>query len=515
MMKTTLFRSLFTVSAFTFISRVFGLIRDIVFASIFGATLYMDAFSVAFRIPNLFRRFFGEGAFNQAFVPVFSEYRVQKTHKELTLFLGEVSGTLGSILLLITVATVLFSPLVVVLFASGFLSDPYLFEVTNHLLKWMLPYLFFICLSAMYSSSLNALNHFSIPAAVPIVLNLCLITGALSSFYFKEPIYALGYAVFIAGILQMGVLIYAVYQKNLLTKPRVAFRSSGVKKVMLLMVPAIIGSSSSQINILINTQLASRLETGSITWLYYSDRLVEFAIGTFAVALGTVVLPRLSELNAQKDFKTLGETIDWGIMLALIIGIPAAIGLVLLAEPLLALLFMRGAFTQHDVVMAAKSLIAYALSIPAFFLIRVLAPVFFARQDTRTPVKYSLIAIATNIICQFILVGHLFHAGLALSSAIAAWVNAGLLLLGLQSKKIHIFEKRILTYLLLLLPANLFLLFFLGWVRSYHHFWVESVLSIRFLMMILTIGVSIIGYFFLIQRSGIKLKHLRDPGEFF
>lgn len=513
-MKKSLFRSLFTVSAFTFLSRIMGLVRDIVFASFFGASLYMDAFSVAFRIPNLFRRFFGEGAFNQAFVPVFSEYRIKKERAELKLFLAEISGTLGIVLLLIAVVGVLASPLVVMLFASGFMSDAYVFEITNNLLKWMLPYLFFICMTAMYSSTLNALDKFAVPAGVPILLNICLIGGAFLSSLADEPIYVLGYAVFLAGIVQLLTVFYAVYREGLIARPRVAFKSKGVRTVMFLMIPAIIGSSSSQINILINTQLASRLETGSITWLYYSDRLVEFAIGTFAVALGTVVLPRLSQLNAKEDYKSLGQTIDWGLTLALVIGLPATIALVILAEPLLALLFMRGAFTVNDVMMASRSLVTYALSIPAFFLIRVLAPVFFSRQDTKTPVKYSLIAIATNIVLQFILVEHLQHAGLALSSAIAAWVNAGLLMMGIVSQGIHNFSGLMRFRSLAILPANLLLIAGLMWVGSFSTFWFEAGLLMRFSVMMSVVVVAVVGYFALIHLSGLKLQTLKEPDRF-
>lgn len=510
-MKSSLFRSLFTVSGFTFLSRIMGLVRDIVFASYFGAGAAMDAFSVAFRIPNLFRRFFGEGAFNQAFVPIFSEYRLEKSVDELKRFLAEVSGTLGLVLLLITIVGVLFSSEMVVLFASGFVHDSEKFALTQDLLRLMLPYLFFICMTAMYSSVLNALNKFAIPAAIPILLNIFLIAGALLSHYFGEPIMALGYAVFLGGVVQMVALFYAVKREGLITMPRIRFSSPGVKRVMFLMVPAIIGSSSSQINILINTQLASRLETGSITWLYYSDRLVEFAIGTFAVALGTVILPRLSELQTKGDTENLGKTIDWGIQLSLIIGVPAMIGLIFLAEPLLALLFMRGEFYEADVMMAARSLVTYSLSIPAFFIIRILAPVYFARQNTKTPMYFSLIAIAVNICLQFILVEYYQHAGLALSSSIAAWVNALLLAGGLVVMNIHHFNALFTKRILALLPANGVLVLILLWMQSFKPFWFEGAFILKMPIMIVAIVAAIILYFGVLHLSGFSLARLKGP----
>lgn len=510
-MKPSLFRSLFTVSGFTFISRVMGLVRDIVFASIFGATAAMDAFSVAFRIPNLFRRFFGEGAFNQAFVPVFSEVRLERSKDELKRFLAEISGSLGLILLLITIVGMIFSQEMVVIFASGFVHDSAKFALTQDLLRLMLPYLFFICMTAMYSSVLNALNKFAIPAAIPVLLNVFLIGGAFMSVFFAEPILVLGYAVFMAGVCQMLILFWAVKRQGLTMMPSINFKSADVKRVMLLMVPALIGSSSSQINILINTQLASRLETGSITWLYYSDRLVEFAIGTFAVALGTVILPRLSELNTKGDTENLGKTIDWGIQLSLIIGIPAMLGLIFLAEPLLAVLFMRGEFYETDVMMAAKSLVTYSLSIPAFFIIRILAPVYFARQNTKTPMYFSLVAIGVNILLQFILVRYYQHAGLALSSSIAAWVNALLLAMGLVVMHIHHFNALFTRRILALVPANGVLILILYWMQSFDSFWFDGAFVLKMPALIVSIIAVVILYFGILHISGYSLARLKGP----
>lgn len=508
--KRGLLGSLFTISALTLVSRILGLIRDMVFASFFGATAMMDAFNVAFRIPNLFRRFFGEGAFNQSFVPVFSEY-YEKKRELLPLFIAEVSGSLGIVLLMITALGMLFAPELVLVFASGFKSDPEKFALTAELVRIMIPYVFLICMLAMYSSVLNSLERFALPALLPSLLNIALIVGAFLSVQFLDiPILGLGYAVIIAGVLQCLIIMRSVKQQNLLTHaPKVAFGAPGVKQVIVLMVPALIGSSSSQINILINTQLASRLETGSVTWLYYSDRLVEFALGTVAVALGTVVLPKLSRLSATNDREGFEKTVNWGMRLALVLGIPSSVGLILLAEPLLALLFMRGAFTYQDVLMSANSLVTYGISIAAYFLIKILAPVYYARQDTKTPLKFGLVSIVVNIVLQFILVKYYAHAGLALSTAIAAWVNAALLMIGLHHLGVYRFGYLLRGKLWVVIPANILLGLFLYWVSHYQSFWIDSSLWLRLIALMGTIGISVVGYFLSLHLLGFSLRQFK------
>ena len=508
--KKGLLGSLFTISALTLVSRILGLIRDMVFASYFGATAMMDAFNVAFRIPNLFRRFFGEGAFNQSFVPVFSEY-YEKKRDQLPLFIAEVSGSLGIVLLGITILGIFFAPELVLVFASGFKSDPEKFALTADLVRIMIPYVFLICMLAMYSSVLNSLDRFALPALLPSLLNIAMIIGAFLSVQFLQvPILGLGYAVLIAGVIQCFIVMYSVRQQRLLTHvPKVAFGAPGVKQVIVLMVPALIGSSSSQINILINTQLASRLETGSVTWLYYSDRLVEFALGTVAVALGTVVLPKLSRLSATNDQEGFEKTVNWGIRLALVLGIPSSVGLILLAEPLLALLFMRGAFTYNDVLMSAKSLITYGTSIAAYFLIKILAPVYYSRQDTKTPLKFGLVSIAVNIVLQFILVKYYAHAGLALSTSIAAWVNALLLMFGLHYLGIYRLGRLMTGKLWVVIPANILLAGFLYWASQYSDFWIHSSLWLRLCGLMGVVIVSVIGYFACLHLLGFSLKQFR------
>lgn len=510
-MKKSLLRSTITVGSLTFLSRIFGLIRDITFASFFGASAAMDAFSVAFRIPNLFRRFLGEGALNQAFVPVFSEYRVKHSMDDLRLFLSQISGTLGIVLLGLTILGMLFAPQIVMMFAAGFKADPIKFELTVELVRVMFPYVFFICLAALMAGILNSLNLFALSTITMMILNICMITAAYLSQFFANPLIIVGYGVLVAGFLQLLIPYCVVWNRGMMSRPKIAFGSAGVRRVMTLMVPALIGSSSAQINMLINTQLASRLPTGSVTWLYYSDRLTEFVLGTVAVAMGTVLLPRLSKLHAETDHKTFGYTVDWGIRLAFIIGIPSTIGLMMMARPLLSVLFMHGHFSEFDVDMSARSLIACAFSILAYFVLRVLAPVYYARQDTKTPVKFGLISIAVNVCLQFILVRYYAHAGLALSSAIAAWVNAILLIVGLWRADIYkvtgIFNREFLA----LIPANVLLIIFLSQVIGWDDFWIHG----RFIMRLTALLGVVLGavclYFFALHFSGFHLRRLKSP----
>ncbi len=513
MKRKSLVGSTLVVSLYTFISRILGLGRDIVLANFFGAGVAMDAFSVAFRIPNLFRRLFGEGAFNQAFVPVFSEYKTQQP-ENLKQFTAEVSGMLILTLGVLTLLGIVFAPQMVILFASGFKADPEKFTLSVLLLRLMFPYVFFICLTAMLGSVLNTYQRFAIPAFTPALLNICIMTLAFLSHYFSPPIMAIAVAVLIAGILQALLPFWQVYRLGLVSWPRINWRSKGVNRVIILMVPALIGSSSSQINLLINTQLASRLPTGSVTWLYYSDRLVEFALGTIAVALGTVVLPRLSLLHAETKREAYGATINWSMTIALVIGLPSSIALMMLAEPLLALLFVHGAFTPHDAIQAARSQVTYSTGILAFFIIKILAPVYYSRQDTKTPVKYALYAIALNIVLQLILSRYFAHAGLALSSALAAWLNAILLMVGLQRQGIHNFYSLLQFRLWAVFPANISLVALLYSVTAWSDFWWQGEFFLRLLAMLTLTLTGIVMYFMVLHCAGLRLGHLKRVENF-
>jgi putative peptidoglycan lipid II flippase len=437
-MSKALLKSTGIVSGMTSLSRVTGFMRDVVYAQMFGAGAGTDAFFVAFRIPNFLRRLFAEGAFSLAFVPVFAEYQTQHSRKELEELVDRVAGTLGAILLLITAAGVVAAPVLILLFAPGFTADAEKYALTVEMLRITFPYLLFISLTAFAGGILNSCGRFAIPAVTPVLLNLTMIAAALwLAPRMEQPVVGLAWGVFIAGILQLGFQIPFLWRVKLLPRPRWGWAARGVQKILKLMVPAIFGSSVMQVNLLIDTVVASFLISGSVSWLYYSDRLVEFPLGIFGVALGTVILPRLSRQHASAEVAGFSRTLDWALRWALLIGFPASVALILLAGPLLSALFQYGAFTAHDVAMASRSLMAFAFGLVAFMLIKVLAPGFYARQDTRSPVKYGVIAMVANTVLVLILVWPLAHVGLALATSLAAFLNAGLLFVNLRRREIY------------------------------------------------------------------------------
>ncbi|MDQ5909401.1 MAG: putative peptidoglycan lipid flippase [Pseudomonadota bacterium] len=455
-MSKALLKSTGVVSAMTSLSRVTGFIRDMIYAQMFGAGAGTDAFFVAFRIPNFLRRLFAEGAFSQAFVPVFSEYQTQHSPEALKELVDQVTGTLGLILFIITAIGVLAAPLLIFIFAPGFTADAGKYALTVDMLRITFPYLLFISLTALAGGILNSCGKFAIPAVTPVLLNLTMIAAALwLAPRMDKPVMGLAWGVFIAGIIQLSFQIPFLRQVKLLPRPRWGWAAQGVQKVLKLMLPAVFGSSVAQVNLLIDTLVASFLISGSVSWLYYSDRLVEFPLGIFGVALGTVILPRLSRQHANAATEDFSRTLDWALRWALLIGAPATVALILLAGPLLAALFQYGEFDARDVEMSARSLMAFALGLTAFMLIKVLAPGFYARQDTRSPVKYGLIAMGVNTALVLMLVWPLAHAGLALATSLAAFLNAGLLLFNLRRRDIYQPQPGWTTFLLQLAVANL------------------------------------------------------------
>jgi putative peptidoglycan lipid II flippase len=432
-----LVKSTLSAGSMTLISRVSGLLRDVVLATSFGASLAADAFYVAFRIPNFFRRIFAEGAFSQSFVPVLSEYRNRTDVAAIRLFISHMSAALGLILLLVVLLGVLASSGIVTVLAPGFLDEPEKFALTVSMLQLCFPYLLFISLVAMSGGVMNAYHHFTVPAFTPVLLNLCMIAAALLLAPLMDgSAIALAWGVLLAGFVQLFFQFPKLRQMNMLVLPRLNWQDAGVRKVGKLMIPAIIGSSAAQISLLINTILASFLVTGSVTWLYYSDRLMEFPLGIFGIALATVILPALSDTHHSRSKEEFSALLDWALRWAVLIGLPASVALVLLSEALLATLFQYRAFTALDVDMASKSLIAFSLGLPGLILIKVLAPGFFARQDTRTPARIAVISVTVNIVFSLLLIKPLAHTGLALALTISAYVNAGLLYYTLRKQGI-------------------------------------------------------------------------------
>ena len=436
-----LLKSSMVVGSMTMLSRMLGLLRDIVIAVFVGASANADAFFVAFKVPNFLRRLFAEGAFSQAFVPVLAEYKERGSAAAVQELLDRVAAVLGGSLLLLTALMVMGAPVLTAVFAPGFLGDDYKYALTSDMIRITFPYLFFISMTGFCAAVLNSYGRFAVPAFTPVWLNLSLIFAALvAAPWFDEPVFALAWGVLLAGVVQLLFQLPFLYRLELLPRPVWDARHEGVRQIMRLMVPALFGVSVSQINLLLDTVLASFLPTGSISWLYYSDRLTELPLGVFGIAIATVILPRLSSLRADTAKSHFSETLDWGMRAVLVIGLPASIALIVLAEPILVTLFQYGALTVTDVEMATLSLRAYSLGLMAFMLVKVLAPGFYARQDMVTPVRIGIMAMVANMIMNlaFVLPLYLYwnigHVGLALATSLAAYLNAGLLLRGLRRK---------------------------------------------------------------------------------
>ena len=422
----------------TMISRILGFIRDMMFARIFGIDSGTDAFFVAFKIPNFLRRLFAEGAFSQAFVPVLSDYKEQGSQQALKLFIDRTAGTLAFILMLVTIAGVLAAPILVVMFAPGFIDEGNQYDLTVQMLRITFPYLFFISLVAFAGGILNSHGKFAVPAFTPVFLNICMIAAAIwLSPMMDTPIVALAWGVFAAGIIQLLFQFPALSSLGLLPKPTVKFKDPGVKRILKLMLPAIFGVSVTQINLLLDTLIASFLTAGSVSWLYYSDRLVEFPLGIFGIALATVILPTLSKNHAANNPTEFSKSLDWALRLVLLIGLPSAVGLLILAEPMLSTLFQYEEFDVSDVQLAGKSLMAYSIGLLGFILVKVLVPGFSSRKDIKTPVRFGIYAMIANMGMNIAFVFPLAHAGLALATSLAAFFNASLLLSKLLRDKIY------------------------------------------------------------------------------
>jgi len=432
-----LLKSTAITGGMTLISRLVGLARDIVFANFIGAGVAADAFYVAWRIPNFFRRIFGEGAFSQAFVPVFTEYRSRRGDDEIREFAGHMAGAFATILFIVTLIGVIAAPLLIMALAPGFVDEPEKFELTVAMLRITFPYLLFISLVAMAAGMLNSYGRFAAAAFTPVLLNLVMIGAALwLAPRLTQPVMALAWGVLIAGVVQLLFQIPFLVRIGILPRFRLK-KDAGVVRVFRLMGPAIFGSSVSQINMLVNTILASFLVTGSVSWLYYSDRLMEFPLGVFGVALATVILPRLSREHVTDSPQQFSHVLDWALRWVLIVSVPAAVGLAIMAEPIIVTLFHYGEFQGSDVVKTGQALVAFSLGLVAFMLIKVLAPGFFARHDTATPAKIAAIAFGTNIVLSLILVFPLKHVGLALAISLAAFLNAGLLYRRLRQLNVY------------------------------------------------------------------------------
>ena len=425
-----LLKALAKVGSMTFVSRILGFVRDTLIARVFGAGMLSDAFIVAFKIPNLLRRVSAEGAFSQAFVPILAEYKSQRSFDETHGLVNRVATWLGIILVVVTLLGMLAAPWIVSLIAPGFRADAAKMQLTVELLRITFPYIFFISLVSMAGGVLNTYNRFGIPAFTPVWLNVSMIAAVLFfADYFDEPIKVLAWAVFIGGFLQLVFQIPFLKQIGLL--PQLDFKrdDEGVWRILKLMGPAVLGVSVAQISLILNTIFASFLVTGSVSWLYYADRLMEFPTGVLGVALGTILLPSLSKAFAGKDDVEYSQLLDWGLRLTCILAAPAAVALAVLAAPLVTALFYYGKFTVVDVAMTQQALVAYSIGLLGLILVKILAPGFYARQNIKTPVKIGVFTLAITQVMNvlFVFVLNFQHAGLALAIGLGACVNASLL----------------------------------------------------------------------------------------
>jgi putative peptidoglycan lipid II flippase len=521
-MSGKLLKSTAIVGAMTLVSRVLGLVRDMVLARLFGADAAMDAFFVAFKIPNFLRRLFAEGAFSQAFVPVISEYREQQPAATVQALVNRVAGTLLGILSLLTVLGVLASPVLVMIFAPGFLHrNPEQFVLAAQLLSITFPYLLFVSLVAFAAGILNTYGRFAAASFVPVWLNVVLIGAAvLVSPRLDQPVFALAGGVFVAGVVQVLFLLPSLRRLGIVPRPQWGLRDAGVRRIMKLMLPGILGSSVAQINLLLDTLIASFLVSGSVSWLYYSDRLVEFPLGVFAIALSTVILPSLSRSHANGSREEFSRTLDWGLRVVLLIGVPATIGLLLLARPMLATLFHYGDFDATDVAMSGLSLMAYAFGLPGFMLIKVLTPAFYSRKDVRTPVRIAVIAMFTNMLLNISLVVPMVvmgiagpHAGLALATSLAAWVNAGLLYRTLGRQQVFTAQAGWPRLFLQLALAGSALAALLLWGVPALESWLQWSAGQRAWRLAFWVLAGAAGYLLALRVAGMRLSSLWHYGQ--
>ncbi|MDH3614396.1 MAG: murein biosynthesis integral membrane protein MurJ [Gammaproteobacteria bacterium] len=504
------------VSGMTLLSRILGLVRDIVFARFFGASLVMDAFLVANRIPNMLRRFFAEGAFSQGFVPVMARYREKHSHEDAREFVDAVAGTFGVLLFLVTLFGVVAAPLLVAVVAPGFIGEDGRFDLATLMLRFTFPYLFFVSLTAFAGGILNTYGRFGVPAFTPVILNIVLIAAAIwLAPLLEEPGMALAYAVFIAGLLQLLFQIPFLMRIRALPRPKWAIRHEGVRRAGKLMLPAIFGSSVAQVNVLVGGIIASMLGVGKISLLYYSDRLMEFPLGLFGIALATVTLPYLSRQYANESLEAFSATLEWSMKLVMLIAVPAAIGLVVLAQPLVATIFYGGVFSPDDVRMTALALQAFAVGLVGFSFVKILAPAYFAREDTRTPVRVGLIALAVNFVLSVTLAWYLTsigyagtHAGLALAISVAALLNAYLLYRGLREQAVLRLSNNWGSLLVQVLIANAVMgavLLYLGRPLAW---WLSATVLDRSAWLAVSIVAGALAYFLILFVLGLRPSKL-------
>ncbi|HHF3005757.1 murein biosynthesis integral membrane protein MurJ [Vibrio diabolicus] len=516
-MSKRLLKSGMIVSAMTFISRVLGLVRDVVVANLMGAGASADVFFFANKIPNFLRRLFAEGAFSQAFVPVLTESHAQGDMDKTRELIARAAGTLGVIVSIVTILGVLGSGVVTAVFGFGWFLDwmhggpaAAKFELASVMLKITFPYLWFITFVALSGAILNTLGKFAVSSFTPVFLNVMIILAAwFISPQMEMPEIGLSIGVFLGGLVQFLFQIPFLIKAGVMVKPKWGWRDPGVVKIRTLMIPALFGVSVSQINLLFDTFIASFLQTGSISWLYYSDRLLEFPLGLFGIAIATVILPALSRKHVDAQSEGFAQTMDWGVRMVILLGLPAMLGLMVLAKPMLMVLFMRGEFSPQDVHQASLSLFAYASGLLNFMLIKVLAPGYYSRQDTKTPVKYGIIAMVTNMVFNAIFAYFYGYVGLAIATALSAFVNMALLYRGLHIAGVYQITKRTVFFIIRLVIASAAMVAAILWQLEDMSVWLDWSFAHRSGVLGMLIALGAVVYLVVLFLTGARLKDLK------
>lgn len=508
-----LLRTLATVSSLTLLSRILGFIRDFVIARAFGAGMLTDAFFVAFRLPNLLRRLFAEGAFSQAFVPLLAEYRNQRGTNETHQLVNRVATALFLIVMTVAALGVIGAPLLIQLTAPGFADDTDKFALTVTLTRITFPYILFMALVALSAGILNTWGRFALPAFTPVLLNLSFIGMTLfAAPYFDPPVLALAWAVFLGGVLQLALQLPALKRIGILPRFDFAPHDPGVRRVLKLMAPAVLGVSVAQISLVINTIFASFLVSGSVSWLYYADRLMEFPAGLLGAALGTILLPSLSKAHTSANPQEFSALLDWGLRLTFMLTLPAALSLAILAVPLISTLFQHGAFTASDVLQTRQALVAYSIGLIGLILVKVLAPGFYARQNIKTPVKIALVTLAATQAMNLAFITPLQHAGLALSIGLASCLNAALLFRGLRRQDDYLPSPGWVKFFLKLSIALALLGVTLWFGMGQEARWLvaPAVGRITHLAVVVAAGIGV--YFGTLWLLGFRLQDFRKRG---
>ena len=500
-----LLKALAAVSSMTLLSRILGFVRDTVIARAFGAGIFTDAFFVAFKIPNLLRRLFAEGAFSQAFVPILAEYKNRHGQAATKVLVNQVASVLTLVLIAVALLGILGAPWVAYVSAPGFIDEPDKFALTVTLLRIIFPYIIFISLVALAAGILNTYSRFSVPAFAPSLLNVAMIVAALwMAPYFDPPVLALGWGVALGGVLQLAWMLPHLMRIGMLPRPTSTFNDPGVRRILTLMAPATLGVSVAQISLLINTIFASFLVTGSVSWLYYADRLMEFPAGMLGVALGTILLPSLAKHYADDSPDEYSRLLDWGLRLTLMLALPAAAALAVLAIPLITTLFHYGAFQAHDVWMTRNALVAYSLGLLGLILVKVLAPGFYARQNIRTPVKIAIITLIATQLMNLIFIGPFQHAGLALAIGLGACLNAGLLLYLLRRHQIYHPQPGWWLYILRVAIAVTLMSGLLWFAMGEPDHWLSLGFAVRLAKLAALVGVGATVYFGALWLMGFR-----------